>query len=479
VRLFFVKANDEKAGMHCDARPTPRFSGRKIAASTACSLGLLAATQVASGVAIAPSFACKPLPMGSYIAVDCPELPAEVKAIQNDQLVPEIREGRLRGSKLFSVAGTWQMKYLTLMLRLKAAAESDKEVRAIENSVKAGRFHEARSEYETQLKSMVDDSNKAAAAHFDIALLDELVDLPLQALLHYEEAFRLEPENSHYGRAYGVLLRSRGDVGEAESVLSRALSLDREQVKSNRSERLADLASTLRELGSLYRYSGLRRPESQKNDFAKSAKCYAEALQIYRELSAVPQSDFRADIASTQANLGMVQMTEKATIPASVAAFDDAVRLYRGLAKADAGYSPQLANELSHLADALSLMGRYKSSGEKYREALEIYRALENSSPSLFQEDIGIAFDNLGVNYVRASQYDEAVQAYRQALNAYDAFAKTNPSGYRKFASVTLNKLVLIHAAQEHQEELIAACSDLRRMQSFLFSEVKEACAIP
>jgi tetratricopeptide (TPR) repeat protein len=98
----------------------------------------------------------------------------------------------------------------------------------------------ARLDYDTgqyaaairRLQAVVEQAPTFVRAHDNLGLCFEALNQPDQAIVHYREALRLNRADAKTGSAWpplnlGILLRSRGELDDAESLFREALTYDR------------------------------------------------------------------------------------------------------------------------------------------------------------------------------------------------------------------------------------------------------------
>ncbi len=80
-------------------------------------------------------------------------------------------------------------------------------------------------------------------------------------------------------------------------------------------------------------------------------------------------------------------------------------------------------------------------SEKAFIEALEIYKELAKTNPSVYNPDIAMTFNNLANLYKRVNKLKEAEEAFIEALNIRRELVKANPSAYSHDLADILNDL--------------------------------------
>ena len=161
-----------------------------------------------------------------------------------------------------------------------------------------------------------------------------------------------------------------------------------------------------------------------------------EALKIYRELAKTNPA-FQPNLAMALSNLG-VFYSELGRRQEALAPSEEALKIFRDLAKTCPAFQPNLANSLSHLGVHYSELGRRQEALAPTEEAVKIFRDLAKTNPA-FQPDLAKALSNLGALYSNLGRRQEALAPSGEALMIYRELAKTNPAFQGDLASVLNN----------------------------------------
>ena len=115
----------------------------------------------------------------------------------------------------------------------------------------------------------------------------------------------------------------------------------------------------------------------------------------------------------------------------ALASAQEAVDLYRGLARADArAFEPSLAESLTSLGARLLEVGRQEEALAVTQEAVDLYRRLAERDPTTHLPDLAGALTNLGIELQEVGRQEEALAATQEALDLYRRLAEGDPTTY-------------------------------------------------
>ena len=80
---------------------------------------------------------------------------------------------------------------------------------------------------------------------------------------------------------------------------------------------------------------------------------------------------------------------------------------------------------------------RRKDAEACYLQALEIYKRLAESQPSVYEPGLAIVYNNLGFFYVKTKRRKDAEKYYLQALEIRNRLAAAQPSVYEPALAVS------------------------------------------
>jgi tetratricopeptide (TPR) repeat protein len=93
---------------------------------------------------------------------------------------------------------------------------------------------------------------------------------------------------------------------------------------------------------------------------------------------------------------------------------EEAVRLYRKLAKTDPSVTKDLANSLHNFGVDLHDIGHHKDAVKVKAEAVRLRRKLAETDPST-TKDLAHSLHNIGMDLHTMGRNKDAVQAYKEA----------------------------------------------------------------
>jgi tetratricopeptide (TPR) repeat protein len=390
----------------------------------------------------------KPIPQ---IAEDT----AVIRKIIEDQLNRALQEGRL--AKESEQTARAQVATLTVELQKLREQVTERKTEpggvALSDLLKSGDLDGALRVKIDQVEARRHEVGKLAQDLFELGTLHELRFNWPKALEAYRDAWRLKRE-TEYGLKYAYLAQRQKQFNEAEEAYGTLLTLYRERAKANANPHLANLATTLNNLGSLYRDT-LRTKEAEE--------AYLEALSIRGALAEVNPSLFVPAAAITLNNLAnlyrdtqrMKEAEEHLQLSLSV------LRRYAN-ANSEA-YLPDVAMALHNLGFLYRKTQRTKEAEEAYQEALSIRRELAKASPQAYVPEVAKTLNNLGNLYVDTQRMKEAEEAYQEALSIRRELAEDNPEAYVPEVAETLNNLANLYRNTQRVKEAEVRCLEAEK----------------
>ena len=150
-----------------------------------------------------------------------------------------------------------------------------------------------------------------------------------------------------------------------------------------------------------------------------------EAVKIFRELAKTNPA-FLNDLAGSLNNLG-IRYSELGRRQEALAPLEEAVKLTRVLAKSYPAVLPDLAASLSNLGKALSEMGRRQEALAPTEEAVKIRRELVKAN-SAFLPSLAVSLNNLVRILNELGRRQELLAPAEEAVKFTRELAKTNPA---------------------------------------------------
>jgi tetratricopeptide (TPR) repeat protein len=148
---------------------------------------------------------------------------------------------------------------------------------------------------------------RVASNHFNCAQIFALQFKPLEALPHYETAYRYRRNNPEYAHAYAYVLQSQNRHAEAEDIYQANLKTLRELADTTSSTAPPGVAATLNNLANLY--SDIQRLQ-------EAEEAYQEALTIRRQLAQANPLAYLPTVATILHNLALLHFTQGDTTSA-------------------------------------------------------------------------------------------------------------------------------------------------------------------
>ena len=142
----------------------------------------------------------------------------------------------------------------------------------------------------------------------------------------------------------------------------------------------------------------------------------------------------------------------------ALAPTEEAVKIYRELAKTNPAFLNDLARSLNNLGISYSELGRRQEALAPTEEAVKIYRELAKTNPA-FQGDLADALNNLGNRYSGLGRRQEALAPTEEAVKIYRELAKINPAFLNNLAG-SLNNLGYIQLGLDQPEQARSAYAE-------------------
>ena len=184
----------------------------------------------------------------------------------------------------------------------------------------------------------------------------------------------------------------------------------------------------------------------------------AEALRLQRRVVEWASSrleafdPFRAQaLTNLGLLLGAVGQREEAVKPA-----EEAVRIYRELAKTNPAFLGPLASALNTLGVSYGELGRREEALKPTEEAVRIRRGLAQTNPATLV-DLARALNNLGIRYGELGRREEALKPTEEAVRITRELAKTNPAARGDLAKALNNLGNRLSDVGRREQALIAA----------------------
>jgi tetratricopeptide (TPR) repeat protein len=250
---------------------------------------------------------------------------------------------------------------------------------------------------------------------------------------------------------FGVRFSEPHRPADALAAARQAVAIYRELATADPGRYRADLASSLANLGA--RLSEADRP-------ADALAAGQEAITTYRELAAADPGRYRADLAASLVNLG-VWFSEADRLADAEQATREAITTYRKLDSASAGsYSTDLAAALTNLGRWLSGLGHPEGALAAGQEALGIRRELAAAGPDSSRADLATCLISLGAWFSELSRPEDALEAEQEAVTIWRVLAAFAPARYRPDLAASLANLGITLSELGRPEDALAAVEE-------------------
>ena len=388
------------------------------------------------------------------VSIKCPGFDKEALLYLENQLSQQFR---LLNEKLHSIddssrtvrnqndlidilrkqAHDWEQRYSELSARLADSPDDSEKATQAHALIRQGEFDKAEAILQELATKQEAQVARAAATQYDLGDLAMLRFAPTAALLHYDKAFRYEPDNPLYADGYATAAYGERNYAEAEKGWTTALQRQRDLAAHDPDAYRPDLAMTLNTLGILYRETG-RLADAEKAD--------TEALSIFRDLAAQNSGAYRPDLAMTLNTLGILYR-ETGRLADAEQADTEAVLIFCDLAAHNPGaYRPDIATALNTLGSLYDATGRLADAEQADTETLSIFRDLAAHSPGAYRPKVATTLNTLGSLYRNTGRLADAEKADTEALSIGRDLAAHDLGAYRPDLAMTLNTLGILYS---------------------------------
>ena len=323
-------------------------------------------------------------------------------------------------------ANEWAERYHELEARLNEPGPQMELSRQAEEYLHQGELDKAREILDRILKEDEKEESRIAADHYNRGLIAELQFQPLEALPHFEKAYRFRPENPEYGRRYAHILLHENQFDKAEPVLADVLERVRGLVAKEPDRYQAELGQVL---------SARAELEGDTQRFTDAERDLNEELKIFRELARTHPSEYSHELSRTLTDLGDIYK-QSIRYRESEASYTEAIAILRSL-PATALNRHGLAAALNNYANLLGMMDRYKEEDKAMEECVLIQRQLAGENPSAYEPELALALTNRGNDLSRSNPV-QAEKLVNEALEIRTRLVAANPEAYLPSKANTL-----------------------------------------
>ena len=285
------------------------------------------------------------------------------------------------------------------------------------------------------VKQMKDDTEKAQNSVADwcynkycVFNLENNVD---SAAYYIKKRAEMDPTNLTWQLdAAAFFLRTRQEE-LANDYYEKALHFARWQASDKEPEHLALLAITLNNLALLYQNKGKNNVEAM----------HQEAATLFKQLVDAGDTNYEPYLASTFNNLGIYYSGIKGEETKGEKYYKMALDLYKKCSQDDVTLSATAGSIMNNLANLYNEMADFKESENLYKESLQLFRQLNESSPNLYDREIASSLNGLSTLYQHYDENDDDVESLtRESLSILNKLAKNNRTLYPELVSVLYNR---------------------------------------
>jgi DNA-binding CsgD family transcriptional regulator/tetratricopeptide (TPR) repeat protein len=175
-------------------------------------------------------------------------------------------------------------------------------------------------------------------------------------------------------------------------------------------------------------------------------------------------------------NILAVRLSDVGQQEAALAAIEEAVDRYRGLAEvAPDAFLPDLARSLNNLANQLSDVGRRRAALASIEEAVAIRRELAQVAPGAFLPDLALTLNNLSNQLSDVGQQEAALAAIEEAVDRYRGLAEVAPDAFLPDLARSLNNLATSLADVGRRTAALAAAEEAVAISRRLAETARDA----
>ncbi|HZO64490.1 MAG TPA: tetratricopeptide repeat protein [Kribbellaceae bacterium] len=193
----------------------------------------------------------------------------------------------------------------------------------------------------------------------------------------------------------------------------------------------------------------------------EAAALSTEHVDLRRRVYAIDTTQQRAtELAAALDNHGIhlaaVGKHDEALVPTA-----EAVQLYRRLATTDPTvFQPSLAGALNNLGVRLSSVERRADALAATAEAVDIRRRLAAADPVRYEPDLAMSLNNLGADLSALHRQDDALAVTVQAVEMYRRLAVADPARFEPDLAMSLNNLGIRMSALGRPAESLRVTAD-------------------
>ena len=314
-------------------------------------------------------------------------------------------------------------------------------------------------EKQAELYKKRESLNRLESRLFDLALsINKLIGSGTPV----SERKRLAIEMFERGNSKGVVeILNEKDIAADAAQACKEIEQGKLLVDSGRSLIEAGLQKT-RSLAEEYvlRAKALMTDYAEPRRFELACHAYEQGIELTRaNLS-------EEELAKSLFEYGHFLQTNKRYDLAEVR-YRENLDIYQRLAAISPQvYEPDLAMVQNNLGILYKDTQRYEDSEEMYLSAMEIYRRLAAISPQVYEPDLATIQNNLGLLYKDTQRYEDSEEMYLSAMEIYRRLAAISPQVYEPDLAMVQNNLGTLYEDTRRygdSEKMYLSAMEIRR----------------
>ena len=314
-------------------------------------------------------------------------------------------------------------------------------------------------EKQAELYKKRESLNRLESRLFDLALsINKLIGSGTPV----SERKRLAIEMFERGNSKGVVeILNEKDIAADAAQACKEIEQGKLLVDSGRSLIEAGLQKT-RSLAEEYvlRAKALMTDYAEPRRFELACHAYEQGIELTRaNLS-------EEELAKSLFEYGHFLQTNKRYDLAEVR-YRENLDIYQRLAAISPQvYEPDLAMVQNNLGILYKDTQRYEDSEEMYLSAMEIYRRLAAISPQVYEPDLAMVQNNLGTLYEDTRRYGDSEKMYLSAMEIRRRLVAANPQVYEPDLAMVQNNLGTLYEDTRRygeSEEMFLSVMEIRR----------------
>ncbi len=289
------------------------------------------------------------------------------------------------------------------------------------------------------------------------------------AAIYIEKRAELDPMNLSWQLDAAAFFHQQGFEAKANEYFDKILYFARWQARDNSPEHLTQLAITLNNLALLNQNRGKNNVESM----------HKEAITIFKQLLDSNGPAYELYLASAYNNLGIYYSNLEGGQQQSEEYYLQSLDIYKKWCQEDdVILKAKVGNILNNLGDLYNDMGRVEESENMYKDALSMFRHL-NESQDYYKRELATSLNGLASLYQRNNINDSEVESLtNEALGVLRDLVKDHKTLSRNLISVLYNKANYYvekgqnEAADSCFEEAIRLCRPLQKNNAMVYGSL-------